>query len=193
MSVLNQDKASNSSPNPVRYSVKVANVADLNPLVEVLMSSFYPQTGCNRWLYPLIRLGLREDLKIRLMASTQRYVCLAAVCHDSRAATADHALVGTVEISLRSQFWHPFQPRRPYIANLAVQAQYRRQRIAQQLLATCEEVAHQWGFSSLCLHVKTKNDQALQLYQKMGYRCTAPSPRWLPSNRLLLVKDLKAL
>ncbi|MEO0755313.1 MAG: GNAT family N-acetyltransferase [Cyanobacteria bacterium J06648_16] len=182
-----ENPAHSSSGPGADYTVRVATLADLSPLVEVLITSFYPPNRLNRWLYPLMRVGINEDLKLRLKAHSQTYYCLTAV-------SLTGELTGTVEVSLRSPL--PFFPQRAYISNLAVQQQHRRQGVAQQLLSTCQTLTQTWGEERLYLHVDTANNAAWQLYGKLGYR---PVPSWwqqwahqlgLPQRKQLLVKVL---
>ncbi|NEP17401.1 MAG: GNAT family N-acetyltransferase [Leptolyngbya sp. SIO4C1] len=189
-SVINQDN------RPVQHQIRTAKSADLPQLTEILVSSFYPQTQLNRWVYPLIRIGIREDLKLRLANRSHQYCCLVAVCPAAEAAasSASAQIIGTVELSVRAYaLWPPFQARHPYVANLAVRANYRRRGAARQLLRACEDVVRTWGYSSIYLHAAASNDQALQLYQQLDYR-----PRLsaqcaflrLASPRVLLSKSL---
>ncbi len=81
-------------------------------------------------------------------------------------------LVGTVEMGLRSPpTWISGELRPyPYISNLAVGTEFRRQGVAQQLLISCERTALDWGVEDIYLHVLENNHQARQLYLKRGYR-----------------------
>jgi len=59
----------------------------------------------------------------------------------------------------------------PYLCNLCVSRQYRKQNIAQTLVGIIEYIAFiSWGFDKLYLHVDVTNKPALQLYKKLGYR-----------------------
>ncbi|MEO0540192.1 MAG: GNAT family N-acetyltransferase [Cyanobacteria bacterium P01_A01_bin.105] len=173
---------------PPTYTIRTANLADLSVLVDILITSFYPPNRFNRWLYPLMRVGINEDLKLRLKAGSTRYYCLAAISSQGQ-------LAGTVEVSLRSPL--PFSPQRAYISNLAVEKLHRRQGVAQQLLQTCETMAQTWGQQQLYLHVATDNSSAQRLYQKLGYRSADPlieqltQQLGLPSQKQLQVKDLQ--
>jgi len=148
------------------YHVRTATLTDLSGLVNVLMDSFYPLNRLNRWLHPLLRVGINEDLKLRLKAYSRHYFCLAAIA-------ADGQLVGTAEVSLRSPF--PFLPQRAYVSNLAVSADHRRRGVAQLLLQNCESLARTWDHSQLYLHVAKDNTAAQQLYTKLNYH-PIPSP-----------------
>ncbi|MEM1251788.1 MAG: GNAT family N-acetyltransferase [Cyanobacteria bacterium P01_H01_bin.21] len=180
MSILHWEKA---HALPQDYRLRPAYPEDLSQLVELLLTSFYPQDHVNRWLYPLLRLGIQEDIKRRLKSSPQQYGCLVVVDK-----SANFSIVGTVEISLRSQLWQPLQPRRPYIANVAVQQRHRRRGLAQQMLLACESISKTWGCKRLYLHVATDNPPAFSLYRKIGYDvCRQPYP-W--QRRQMMVKEL---
>ena len=182
MTRLNWDKAQKLPPG---YWLRPARADDLSPLVELLLTSFYPANPLNRWLYPLMRLGIYEDLKRRLKGASHQYACLVIV---QESAANSSKIVGTVEISLRSQFWQPLQPRRPYIANVAVAPSHRRCGLAQYMLLACESISQTWGCKQLYLHVATDDPPAIRLYQKIGYQvCGQPLP-W--RRRQMMVKNL---
>ncbi|MEO0457191.1 MAG: GNAT family N-acetyltransferase [Cyanobacteria bacterium P01_A01_bin.114] len=190
MSVVNCDNRFLQQPQPRAYRIRVADGTDVSPLTTVLMASFYPPNRLNRWFYALMRLGIHEDLKLRLSNQNPQYCCLAAV--PPVAGQSANSLIGTVEVSLRSvSIWQPFQPRRPYLANLAVHPDHRQQGIGRHLILTGEDIVRSWGFHSLSLHVATNNQVAYRLYAGLGYRPErSASRKWLPSKRILLTKPL---
>jgi ribosomal protein S18 acetylase RimI-like enzyme len=65
-----------------------------------------------------------------------------------------------------------------YLSNLAVCPQFRRQGVASHLLALCEQMARQWYFSQLYLHVLEENPEAKYLYFKGGYERLGTETRW---------------
>jgi ribosomal protein S18 acetylase RimI-like enzyme len=149
------------------FFVRTMRQADLVYLAEILTSSFHSQDGTFGWLYPVLRVGIYEDLRTRLHTPKRHYACLVAVSPDSKNGDpkADDRLIGTVEISLRRHSLNPFcGTRYLYLSNLAVQDGYRRQGVAKHLLKTCERIALDWGFADLYLH------RARRLYWKAGYR-----------------------
>ncbi|XGV99698.1 MAG: N-acetyltransferase family protein [Leptolyngbya sp. BL-A-14] len=165
------------SLNSLHLSVRPAQLHDLAELVEILSGSFYPHTGVMRWFLPILRIGVYEDLRYRLRSSLPSdYVCLVAVMALPEGQTN---LAGTVEMSLRSTT--PFQLRSlpyPYLSNLAVRLDARRQGVAQKLLAACETIALDLGFQDLYLHVLEDNQQARQLYTKAGYQTKQTDSLW---------------
>jgi ribosomal protein S18 acetylase RimI-like enzyme len=173
--------------------VRAARQQDLVNLAEVLASSFHPRQGVTGWAYPLLRVGIYKDLRSHLNTRSQHQVYLVAVQQ-----TSHENLVGTVELSRRAAgFWQPDRPTALYLSNLAVLSDYRRQGIAQQLLAACEQIALDWGFQELYLHVLENNHSARQLYRKAGYRVQSAELsllQWLmrQPRQLLLSKRLSA-
>lgn len=162
------------------YTIRTARVQDLTTLAEILTDSFHPRTGIARWAYPMLRLGIYEDLRNRLRSNSPHYVCLVAVADVSTVTnTSYEALVGTVEVALRSPpSWQPCASHYPYISNLAVTASFRRRGIAQQLLLACERTSLEWGFQDLYLHVMENNHYARQLYLKTGYKLRQAEPSY---------------
>lgn len=169
--------------NASHVSIRAAQPRDLTILAEMLTDSFHPPTGIMRWAYPMLRLGIYEDLRNRLRSSVPHYACLVAVAAVSTPTGNREELAGTVELALRStSSWQPRAAVYPYISNLAVSKSCRRQGVAQQLLLTCERMSLEWGFKDLYLHVLENNHQARQLYLKAGYeqrQVESSSSTWL--------------
>lgn len=178
------------------FTVRAAQAQDLSTLAEVLADSFHSRTGLMGWVYPMLRLGIYEDLRNRLRSASPHYVCLVAVAGVGAIANSSEKLVGTVEIALRSPpSWQLRSSQYPYISNLAVSQSCRRQGVAKQLLLACERTAIEWGFSDIYLHVLENNHQARQLYLKAGYQLHQAEPNytgWLFGHprRLFLHKRL---
>ncbi len=182
------------------FSIRVAQLTDLTGLTDILADSFHSQAGLKHWLYPLLRLGIYEDLRNRLRSATPDYVCLVAVHTTSRAQSSDSNsgddLMGTVEMALRHPHLFQFtQAKYLYLSNLAVRAECRRQGVAYHLLTACESIALSWGFQDIYLHVLEDNYQARRLYLKTGYKLQKADPSWSAwllrqPRRLLLHKPL---
>lgn len=192
------DDTSSLVAPPAPIYIRAARLGDVRLLSDLLSSSFYRQSGWARWIYPILKLGISEDLRQRLRSSKAFYACLAAVqVQTAPGEEPVDQLVGTVEISCRQPYlWQVQEQSYVYLSNLAVRADWRRRGVAQRLLATCEKVAADWGFQDICLHVMEDNPQARRLYQKAGYQVkeTEETPlTWLglSARRLLLHKPLK--
>ena len=184
------------------YKIRAAGLDDLDQLANILANSFYSQLGWRRWIHPLMKIGIYEDLKQRLRSRSTHYACLTAVRGapspnaDSRLTEIEGVIVGTVELSTRNNYlWRIRHPRQLYLSNLAVDANCRRQGVAKQLLSACEQVAFEWGFQELYLHVMEDNTGARRLYQKTGYRLYQSEyglATWLwgKPKRLLMLKKV---
>jgi ribosomal protein S18 acetylase RimI-like enzyme len=149
----------------------------LYEISEILTDSFPLTPPFMPWLNPLIRAGIHEDLRSRLRSTTPHYACLVAI--DARPQRGEESLVGTVEIGLRTgNPWQPKTSQYVYLSNLAVRQSMRRQGIAQQLLLSCERRVADWGYRRVYLHVLETNEQAKQLYFKLGYEVEEIQPSW---------------
>lgn len=155
----------------VQLVIRAALPKDIKPLAQVLTESFHSSQGIMAWVSPVLKLGIYEDLRTRLSHRSPSYLCLVATMINQ--SNNYENIVGTVELSLRSKFsWFGQFPEQnyPYISNLAVKPNYRRQGIAHKLLLCCEQTALNWGFERIALHVLENNYQAQQLYFKNGYQ-----------------------
>lgn len=148
-------------------TIRRATSEDINKVSELLTHSFHSFNTPMRWLYPLIKLGIAEDLRDRIYSDNLHYCCLIAIIPAS--SNQPEQIVGTIEISLRKPYGWGNQKKHPYISNLAVKKEFRRQGIASQLLQKCEEIAHHWGFENLLLHVLAENHGGRKVYINNGY------------------------
>ncbi len=179
--------AAGQSDCPSHFQIRAAQSVDLTALAEILADGFHSQDGIFGWTYPLLRLGIYEDLRNRLRSASPHYICLVAVDPAATGTSQGDDLAGTVEIAVRStDLWQcdgnasakNVHSRYPYLSNLAVRPIHRRRGVAQQLLLKCERVALSWGFQDLYLHVLENNHQARQLYFKLGYRLHQVDSSW---------------
>ena len=182
----------NANINISRLMIRPAKLEDLRELTEVLVYSFYRFPEVLGWIYSLLRLGIYEDLRSRLLSQSPFYCCLIAIISDPQ---GKRSIVGTVEIAIRYPSVWSLDSQYPYISNLAVKPNYRRQGIGKKLLAECEQVARNWGYYETRLHVLKNNEAAKQLYLRHGYKIDRSQSTWnelflIPSQRLLLSKQL---
>lgn len=133
-------------------------------------------------MHPLVRLGIYEDLRQRLRSRSTPYACLVAVVLPLETSTAHpplrqpNPIAGTVEIGVRNSVWFASVGQHVYLSNLAIEASYRRQRVALHLLKQCEKIALEWGYSAAYLHVMEDNEAARCLYEKAGYQLYQTEP-----------------
>ena len=153
-------------------TIRTAQENDIHQLTDIVTKSFYPPEKSWRWLYNLWKFSIHEDLRHRLHLNSPEYECFVATIKIFDGDDEQELLVGTVEIAIRSQLYFAKKNNKsyPYISNLAIHSEYRRQGIANKLLKQCEQTALEWGLSDICLHVLENNYPAQQLYQKNGYQ-----------------------
>jgi ribosomal protein S18 acetylase RimI-like enzyme len=173
-------------------TVRSMEQADIPRAADVIGDSFKIGAIFGRWLRPLFKFGIREDLYSRWREQDfQSSVSLVAI-----AGQQESTVIGTIEVSSRTTIYHPTVPRRyAYIANLAVDDGYRSLGIGRQLVAQCEHIARDWGFGHIYLHVMAENQAANHLYTKLGFEMVASDLTWhlLPwkrESRLFLRKVL---
>jgi len=177
-------------------TIRPAHLKDVGDLVEVLSSSFHDRMGAMRWFSPILRMGMYEDLRQRLR-SPQAFDSLCLVAVTTPLNQPHTEIVGTVEVALRStSLLQIFSVPYPYLSNLAVRSESRRQGVAFNLLRACEKAVSDRGCQDLYLHVLEDNHQAKRLYFRAGYQLKQIDPWWHCQllnrpRRLLLHKTLK--
>lgn len=166
--------------------IRAAQLEDISAIAEILADSFHTKDGLLGWAYPLLRLGIAEDVRNRLHTKAPHHRCLVALDSTAKVKTAGNlcgggeTLAGTLEIAVRPSTipWGNSHLRHPYLSNLAVRPKSRRQGIAAQLLLSCEQAVLEWGFHDIYLHVLENNYQARQLYFKLGYQLHRVDNSW---------------
>lgn len=173
-------------------TLRTAQTQDIKLLVDLLTLSFHPPHGLLAPFYPLLKLGIYEDLRSRLRSQSSHYRCIVASAFV--AGGSSEILLGTAEVALRSSLIG--MPRSPYISNFAVSPPYRRQGIGRKLLQRCELIAQNWNCPDLALHVLEDNQAAKELYFSSGYELHRIEPSWRhwifqSPRRLYLQKSLR--
>jgi ribosomal protein S18 acetylase RimI-like enzyme len=173
-------------------TVRSMEQADIPKAADVIGNSFKIGAAFGRWLMPLFKFGIREDLYSRWRdQDAQRAISFVAITSHQ-----ESNVIGTIEVSNRTTIYHPTVPRRyAYIANLAVDNSYRSLGIGRQLVTQCELIARDWGFGHIYLHVMADNQAANHLYTKLGFEMIDSDLSWhlLPwkrASRLFLRKTL---
>jgi GNAT superfamily N-acetyltransferase len=184
-----------SISKPSSTLVRLANLSEVNEIGDVLTLSFNHFNDLTLWIYPFIKLSVCEDLRNRLKKSDPSHFCLVAVNNIASEKESSKQIIGTIELSFRTEYGWKGKRRYAYIANLAVSKNYRRQGIGSQLLSKCEKIAKDQGFNELCLHVLASNQSGQQLYSQNNYTLrqieTDLYSLFVPSKRrLLLAKSI---
>lgn len=165
------ESGSRAVASPV--TLRAAEFRDIKSLVDLLTLSFHPPEGFLASIYPLLKLGIYEDLRSRLRAQSPHYCCIVA---SGTLSGGEEILLGTAEITLRSSLIG--MPQSPYISNFAVSPSHRRQGVGRRLLHRCEQIAKEWNCRDLSLHVLEDNPAAKQLYFSSGYQLHRIEPSW---------------
>jgi ribosomal protein S18 acetylase RimI-like enzyme len=175
-------------------SVRLAKIEDINEIGDVLTHGFNDFNDWTLWIYPFVKMGVCEDLRTRLQKE-ENYHCVIAEKKIQSSIDSKDKIIGSIELSLRTVYGWQGRKKYPYISNLAVSKNYRRQGVASQLLSKCEQIAKYLGFNQLYLHVLADNNVGQQLYLNNGYTIhqveTDLYSLFIPSKRrLLLVKSI---
>jgi ribosomal protein S18 acetylase RimI-like enzyme len=152
----------------VSLEVRLAKSQDLKNLAEILTDSFFPTAKYWSFLRPLFKLGIYEDLRGRLRSDSPYHHCLVVSQTSVTTTGKQETILATAEIGLKASSFLAVPL--PYISNLAVSPDRRRSGLARQLLLKCEQIAREWGFEELSLHVLNNNLPAYALYLSSGYR-----------------------
>jgi ribosomal protein S18 acetylase RimI-like enzyme len=178
--------------------VRPARIEDISQIGEILTLSFNEFNDFTWWIYPLLKLGVCQDLRGRLQNKDQDFesFCLVAVMINKMGREIYQKIVGTVELSFRNHSHWCNHQKYSYIANLAVSENCRRQGIASKLLSKCEQIAQQRNFEQISLHVLAGNKIGQELYLKNGYEIKQVETDLYSlfvtnKRRLLLTKSLK--
>ncbi len=183
-----------------QIEVRPVRETEIHYVADIITHSFQFDRGWRAWFTPLFKLGIAEDLRLRLRAGTvtsgrnklQHQVCSIAL-YDDRGQTR---VVGTVEVGVRAANDRPQPYRYVYISNLAVSDAFRRRGVARELLANCERLTQSWGYTQIHLHVMADNEHGLSLYHKLGYQVISTEflwswfPWWHRPERLFMCKQL---
>ena len=157
-------------------------------------------------LWRLMRWGIMLDLQHRLREDSPHHAWLVVVSLNQPqqpVATLEICLrSGIVNPSYSSSFWSEIlgnfwlhRSQFPYIFNVAVHPQFRRQGVARQLLHAAEKVVKGWGYGRIVMHVLETNHGARHLYGRQGYAVVGVEGKiwswlWQQPYKLILQKSL---
>ncbi|MDG2990464.1 GNAT family N-acetyltransferase [Candidatus Synechococcus calcipolaris G9] len=170
----------------VAYSIQRANLEHLSSIAELIALCFYPPEHWLHWFRRLLQLGIYNDLCLRYHHSIEHsiYFMVLAPIQDRL------KLLGSLEVSQR------LLPGRgkshPYLSNLAVHPDYRRQGIGRALLLAAEDWLKEQRCDRVYLHVLAMNHPARFLYHQLGYSQESTIPAWFFPDKLLLSKFLRS-
>jgi len=161
--------------------IRLAAAADIPSVALLVAFSFHPGNGWQALWRSFVQLGIEHDLRDRWRSASPHYRCWLAIT-----TTPQPLCVGSVELDLRPINGHP----QPYLSNLAVHPDYRRQGIGRKLLSTVTASLAASPYSSLYLHVLAKNNAARQLYRRCGFVVIGEDTTVWGERKLLLSQPL---
>lgn len=129
----------------------------------------------------LIQLFKREDnrhsyLKTIIAEKADEIMGVMVLYSGSDAIQLDSNLVNWLRKKTGDNIVIPPEARRDeyYIDTVCVNPEFRGQGIGSLLLAQAEEIARDAGFSKVALNVELEKEDALRLYERVGYHVAEP-------------------
>jgi ribosomal protein S18 acetylase RimI-like enzyme len=170
------------SPPPLHYYIRECLYGDLDRVSEVVMASFYATTTAPLWrsMYRLAELNrLQQNFSYseplhRMLVACFRHDDASSRGRRSTAVTSQNdVIVGFVDVDARipnRPTGYQYNPR-PYISDLCIHPDHRRQGLAQWLVHVCEDQCWTiWQRPTVYIRVERSNTAALHMYTHMGYR-----------------------
>jgi ribosomal protein S18 acetylase RimI-like enzyme len=201
----NNDDNNGDYHTNTKFQIRLATYADLGPVTEIILDSFYVGKTTFRGLLRLAELNrLQQNFPHFQKEQHQMYVAVVnnvtanninATPPTTTTSGARETIVGFVDIDMR-----PCKPEiklpRPYLSDLCVHPNYRRQGIAQGLVMHCQDFVIQRNNNNsneedgkrLYIRVEEDNTAAVRMYHKLGYKTQGVETTRERKNILTLVK-----
>mmetsp|Transcript_18873 Transcript_18873/g.21623 ORF Transcript_18873/g.21623 Transcript_18873/m.21623 type:complete len:281 (+) Transcript_18873:69-911(+) len=185
-SILEQDNQNQNDYPP--FIIREAKEKDLPTLSVILTDSFFKEKT-NFFTYPIERLNTYLALQGRFQTfryaerSGARYRMMVA-CSQGRRNENDNnvqekeatTMLGCCEVDDSKPQGEINAAPRPYMSNLAVDENFRRNGVAKALITHCERIVQDdWGKSLLHLRLYDDNYAGKKLYGDCGYYEASPS------------------
>ena len=138
---------------------------------DLLCASFAESMGYLNSYKKFLRNQIEEYLNNHTLLLPKTVILVATLRNNNDA----DVLVGTCEVSFSESTRSKHMtlsppPDMPYLCNMAVNPDFRRQGIGSMLLDAAEEAILSTGYRSVFLHCRHADPPALALYRKYGYR-----------------------
>jgi len=172
--------SSDINSNPI-FRIQAARYADLGPVSEIILDSFYAGKVTFQGLVKLAELN-RLQQNYPHFQKEQHMMYIAVVKNDDirgkidwspPPASGGETIVGFVDVDMR-----PCKPEiklpRPYLSDLCVHPNFRKQGVAYALVRQCQNFVKQQMENSTkekCLYIRVEEDNigAVRLYENLGY------------------------
>jgi ribosomal protein S18 acetylase RimI-like enzyme len=155
------------------FRIRDCRHAELGACVDIIMESFYNTTTQAPWKQ-MYRLGELNRLQQGFPYGDDRALhrMILAEVDDSKTTTT--TIVGYVDIDLRPPnrpTGYSYNPR-PYLSDLCIRSDYRRNGIAKGLVQFCEQFVLQSKYcdNELFIRVEAHNTPAIAMYKSLGYQ-----------------------
>lgn len=146
--------------------IRNATPKDLKSASYILTKAFF---SFNIFTTPFEWLNIYLSLQDNVLETNNQYYMLVAIQRHPSQLKEKESVIGICEVDDRKTVNLDPAPR-PYICNLAIGTERRRQGIGKAFISICEHKAqHEWQKDFLYLRVRRKNNVALDMYYGLGY------------------------
>jgi ribosomal protein S18 acetylase RimI-like enzyme len=208
-----QDEQQQQQPRQ-EFTIRSCKYADLKAVSDIIVDSFYTDNMKSSPFAAVLKLGELNRLQQNFPYNdSERHVMLVATTTDSSQDSANPSgsnsgkIVGFVDVDARPAT-RRIDPPRPYLSDLAVHPDYRRNGIATILIQTCEALVHSGRVRvsatttpvaedhptgvpkrEMFIRVERANAAAIQMYEKFDYHAISHSIFGVEDTTVLLHKD----
>ena len=148
-----------------KHYVRKAKYMELGYVVDILIDAFYNPSDIIE-IRPYLYLSELSRLKGNFPYNEDEHMFFVACTLDDK---NNEKIIGFVDVNISKPRKESDAPR-PYLSDLAVHLEYRRQGVAKSLIRQCEQQSIAWGRTHLYLRVDEKNDGALLMYSSLDYK-----------------------
>lgn len=158
---------SNDDADGAELRIRPAQYADLGPVAEIILDSFYDGKMSFRGLVKLAELN-RLQQNFPYVDKELHEMFVATMALEQEVDDSSSKIVGFVDVDAR-----PCKPEiklpRPYLSDLCVKPEFRRRGIAKSLVVKGQDFIRNIPRDRLFIRVEQDNSAAVHMYQKLGY------------------------
>lgn len=163
---VNSIFSSSEDINEKTFRIRKCKYGDLKAVSEIIFASFYNEQMRKSPFSSFLELKELDRLQSNFPYNSEKHNMFVAI----ETSTEDKKIIGFVDIDARPAT-RRIDPPRPYMSDLAVHPDYRRQGIALNLIETCETIAREkLSANEMYIRVERENYVAVQMYEKIDYK-----------------------